>query len=165
MAWLTCVGVMAFTGSAAQNIDGMLSQADGLFKQGMTEDAKLVYEKIARLDTTCHTSTVWLGNYYFLKGEEKRKQVERAYHTLPNPNRMQSANYQEQLKAVCQAYYLKADTLVKRALRQQQNDQLLSIASSIEAYKIRLGLAKPSVKKKPPVIKLFRSFRDSTALL
>jgi len=164
-AWLIIFCAMAVDGSMAQNNVSLLSQADGLFKRGMTEEARQVHEEIVRLDTACFESNVWVGNYYYLKGEEKRKQADDAYRSLPDPSRMQMAYYQEQLKAICLEYYLRADTMVQRALRQQLTDHLLSMAADIEAFKISLGLSVPPVKKKVNVFRLLRSTFSSNALL
>lgn len=155
---------MAFSGVTAQNSVSLLSQADELFKRGMTDEARRVHEEIVRLDTACFESNVWLGNYYYLKGEEKRRQADDAYRTLPDPSSMQSAYYQEQLKKICLEYHSRADTLVQRALRQQASDHLIVMATGIEAFKISLGLSSPPVKKKKNVFKLIRSTFSSIAL-
>jgi hypothetical protein len=128
----------------------------------LTEDARLLHEQIVSQDTSCLESTIWLGNYYYLKGEEKRKEAERAFSTLPFPSSMQSAFYQEQLKTICREYHMKAEILVQRGLRSQSNDHLQTIEADIEAFKIRLGFAQAPVVEKSPILKLLRSFRDST---
>lgn len=164
VAWLFVVCSTFGPVASAQSVDELLSQANSLFKQGLTEQTRQVHEKIIKLDTACIESNRWLGNYYYLKGEDKRKQAEEAYRVLPFPSSMQSAFYQEQLKTICCEYYLRADTLVQRVLRKQPNDYLQSIAAGIEAYKIKLGLAKPPVKKKTSVLNVLKLNRkDSVA--
>ncbi len=147
-----------------QSNGDLLEQADVMFGYGMTEGARLSHEEVLRKDTGCLESTVWLGNYYYLKGLEKRGQAEAAFRALANPNRMQTAFYQEQLKAICQDYFVRADSLLQRALRKQDNDYLRLLASDIEAFRIRVGISSPKVKKKTPVFKLFRLPFGSTVL-
>jgi hypothetical protein len=162
IVWVVFVFVSLSQGCEAQSVSELLSKADGLFKSGMSEEARQVHELIVSQDTSCLESTVWLGNFYFLKGEEKRKEAERAFNTLPYPSSMQSAYYQEQLKSICRDYHMKAELLVERALRKQSNEHLKIIEADIEAFKIRLGFANAPTVKKSPIFKLLRSFRDST---
>lgn len=148
----------------AATVSELLQEAELLFHNGKTEEARLVHERILMHDTTCLESTFWLGNYYFLKGEEKRTQADLSYNLLPYPSSMQSAYYQEQLKAVCLEYHLKADTLIQRALRMQPNEYLRDIEGQINTFKIKTGLSKPPVVRRSPLLRLFRLKRDSTAL-
>ncbi len=164
LVWVVFMLMSISNGCDAQTLNQLLSKADGLFKNGMTEEARQVHESILLQDTSCLESTIWLGNYYYLKGEEKRKEADQAFKILPYPSSMQSAFYQEQLKSICRDYHMKAEMLVQRAIRRQSNDHLKAMESDIEAFKIRLGFANPPNVKKSPIMKLLRSFRDSTKI-
>jgi len=132
----------------AQEVDTLLHEADSLFSAGKLIEALAVHEKILTFNPACYEANVYIGCYYYLKGQEKLSEIDKAYKTIQTPNRMQLAHYQDQLKSVYQDFYSWADGYVKKALSVRKNDQMQQIISTIDAFRVRIGLAVPPSKKK-----------------
>lgn len=124
----------------SENVIEMQSRASMLLDSGKTEEASKIHEVIFSKDSTNFESNAWLGNYYFLKGAEILANVDKKYNEIRQPTRMQTATYIDDLKRIYYEYFLKAEPFIKNSLNQRSNDYLTNIASTIDLFKIRIGI-------------------------
>ena len=131
----------------SENVIDMQSKASTLLDSGKPEEASMIHETIVSMDSSNFESNAWLGNYYFLRGAEILTNEDKKYNEIRQPTRMQTANYIDELKRIYYEYFLKAEPFVKNALNQRTNDYLSNISSTIDLFKIRLGVEMAQDKK------------------
>ena len=132
----------------SENVIDMQSKASTLLDSGKSEEALKIHETIVSMDSSNFESNAWLGNYYFLRGAEILANKDKKYNEIRQPTSMQTAIYIDELKRIYYEYFLKAEPFVKKALNQRTNDYMSNIASTIDLFKIRIGLEMTNNKKK-----------------
>jgi tetratricopeptide (TPR) repeat protein len=141
----TCFGRLL---AADQSIENWLRQADSLLAAGKVEEAARLHEQVISQDPGRLESLFWLGNYHYLNGETRLKKLEKQFEAIREPNRMQEAYFQEELKRIYTSCFAVADTLLKQSLNQQKNEHIQKLVDSIELYRQRIGLIPPAGKKR-----------------
>jgi hypothetical protein len=116
--------------------------------QNRPDEAVRVYEKIMIQDSTNYESCAFLGNYYYLQGENAVKKAETDFAAIPQPNRMQVAHYQNELRRIFETSYWKSDLYLQKALLLKKNDHLEKLRATILAFREKLGLVPVTLKKK-----------------
>lgn len=147
MFFILCLFFVLNNQLRSENIFDMQSKASTLLDSGKPEEASKIHETIVSMDSSNFESNAWLGNYYFLRGAEILANEDKKYNVIRQPTRMQTAIYIDELKRIYNEYFLKAEPFVKKALNQRTNDYLANIASTIDLFKIRVGLEMAQDKK------------------
>lgn len=130
-----------------QGIETLCHEAEMHILANRTEQAIACHLQILEQDSLFHTSNVWLGNYYYLKGLEAVKEAEATYYRIAQPSHMQQARYLDELKMLHDRHFVLADIFLERALRVQSNDHLEQLQKSILAFRTRIGLVETEEKK------------------
>lgn len=141
----------------SENVIVMQSKASTLLDSGRPEEASKIHETIVSMDSSNFESNAWLGNYYFLRGAEILANEDKKYNDIRQPTSMQTAIYIDELKKIYYEYFLKAEPFVKKALNQRTNDYLSNIASTIDLFKIRIGIEIAQNKKQKR--KIFKNWK------
>lgn len=138
---------LSFVGPVcAQSVSSRLEEANHLFRDGQTEEARKVYEVVVSMDSSCYEALAWLGNYYYLKGLEALTETENTYQAWREPTRMQLARYQNALRSVYWNWYAPSEVFLQKALDVRKNEHLQRLLDDVERYKQRIGVTKPMVK-------------------
>lgn len=86
--------------------------------RGKEEEALRTYEKVMELDANNLAANIFIGNYYYLKAEQEKQQLENEYKKIPIPTRMQHARYRDGLTRVVSTRYGKAKEYLQNVIRQ-----------------------------------------------
>lgn len=132
----------------AQDMDSLRNEAKRMMGLNRPADAVSIYEKILERDPQNYESLAFLGDYYYLLGKQMMEESEAEYKAIIQPNRMQSAHYQDEWKRIYYQYFEKADVYFLKALHIQNNDHLNKLVRSIAAYREKVGLSPASTNKK-----------------
>lgn len=134
----------------AQDVDTLLGEAKSLIDAGKPTDSVLLFHQVLQKDSSNYESLSFLGNYYYLTGKKYIDKADMDFQSIAQPNHMQLAQHQDQLKLLYGQYYEKANTYLKRALAIRENDHLNQLVSYIYAFKVRIGLVsvKPRFRSK-----------------
>ena len=76
--------------------------------RGEAKDAMKPDEKVLALDADNLQANIFLGNYYYLQAEQKKKTLEDNYKKIVAPTRMQYAGYRNGLSDIYSNGYSKA---------------------------------------------------------
>lgn len=82
--------------------------------RGEAKDAMKLYEKVLALDADNLQANIFLGNYYYLQAEQKKKTLEDNYKKIVAPTRMQYAGYRNGLSDIYSNGYSKAKGTCRR---------------------------------------------------
>jgi len=145
---LSCFFLLGLVMASAQNVDTLMNEAKRLLEQNHPAEAALIFEKVVETDAQNYESLAFLGNYNYLLGKQMIDKVETDYKTISQPNRMQTASYQEELKNIYDLYYEKADRYLRKALHIRENDHLNSLVRSIQTFKKKIELTPAKSKKR-----------------
>jgi len=145
---LTCLIFLSLVTASAQNVDTLMNEAKRLSEQNHPAEAALIFEKIVEIDAQNYESLAFLGNYNYLLGKQMIDKMEADYKTISQPNRMQIAHYQDELKRIYDLYYEKADRYLMKALRVRGNDHLNKLIQSIQTFREKIELLSVKPKKK-----------------
>jgi len=137
---LTCFISLNLLMASAQDVDMLMNQAKQLLEQSCSAEASLIFEKIVETDPQNYESLAFLGNYNYLLGKQMLDKVEAEYKTISQPNRMQTAYYQEELKHIYDLYYEKADGYLTKALHVRENEHLNKLLQSIQTFKKKMEI-------------------------
>lgn len=80
-----------------EDVSGLVACAEMQMMRGETKDALKLYEKVLTLDADNLQANIFLGNYYYLQAEQKKKTLEENYKKIVSPTRMQYAHYRNGL--------------------------------------------------------------------
>lgn len=83
-----------------EDVSGLVACAEMQMMRGETKDALKLYEKVLTLDADNLQANIFLGNYYYLQAEQKKKTLEENYKKIVSPTRMQYAHYRNGLSDV-----------------------------------------------------------------
>lgn len=86
--------------------------------RGKESEALNSYQKVLSLDANNLAANIFVGNYYYLKAEQEKQQIENDYKKISTPTRMQYARYREGLSQVLATGYIKARGYLERVINQ-----------------------------------------------
>ena len=101
-----------------EDIPGLVACAEMQMMRGETEDALKLYERVLALDADNLQANIFLGNYYYLQAEQKKKTLDDNYKKIVSPTRMQYAGYRNGLSDVFSNGYDKAKNYLQKVLQQ-----------------------------------------------
>ena len=99
-----------------EDVSGLVACAEMQMMRGETKDALKLYEKVLTLDADNLQANIFLGNYYYLQAEQKKKTLEENYKKIVSPTRMQYAHYRNGLSDVFSNGYGKANGYLQKVL-------------------------------------------------
>ena len=100
-----------------EDVSGLVVCAEMQMMRGETKDALKLYEKVLTLDADNLQANIFLGNYYYLQAEQKKKTLEENYKKIVSPTRMQYAQYRNGLSEVFSKGYGKAKGYLQKVLQ------------------------------------------------
>ena len=65
-----------------EDVPGLVACAEMQMMRGETKDALKLYEKVLTLDADNLQANIFLGNYYYLQAEQKKKTLEENYKKI-----------------------------------------------------------------------------------
>lgn len=86
--------------------------------RGKEEEALRTYEKVIELNADNLAANIFIGNYYYLRAEQEKQQIENEYKKISVPTRMQHARYKDGLSRVLSTRYGKAKEYLQNVIRQ-----------------------------------------------
>lgn len=101
---------------APNNVDYMEAVAEMQVCRGQEKDALRMYENILQLDAENLAANIFLGNYYYLKAEKEKKQLEVDYKKISSPTKMQYARYKDGLSKLFSTGYQKARSSLQKVV-------------------------------------------------
>ena len=100
-----------------EDVSGLVACAEMQMMRGETKDALKLYEEVLTLDADNLQANIFLGNYYYLQAEQKKKTLEENYKKIVSPTRMQYAHYRNGLSDVFSNGYGKAKGYLQKVLQ------------------------------------------------
>ena len=85
--------------------------------RGQEKDALRIYEQILAADSDNLAANIFLGNYYYLLGEQEKKKLENDYRSISSPTRMQYARYRDGLYRLFSSAYTKARESLEKVIQ------------------------------------------------
>jgi hypothetical protein len=131
----------------AEETEDLQAQAKKLIVLGQFNEAIKLHEQILGIDSCNYESIVWLGNYFFLKGQDIVNDEDKNYNSIQLPSRMQMAFHMEELKKIYNNYFLKAEPYLEKAYEISKNEYLNKLIVYIDQFRIKIGLKTVQVKK------------------
>lgn len=86
--------------------------------RGKETEALQTYEKVLTLDADNLSANIFVGNYYYLKAELEKQQIESDYKKITTPTRMQYARYREGLSQILTDGYIRARGYLEKVISQ-----------------------------------------------
>lgn len=99
------------------NIDYLLGCAEMEVSRGKEKEALNIYQQVLRLDADNLAANIYIGNYFYLKAESDKRQLESEYKKITTPNRMQYARYRDRLQNLFADGYGKAREYLQNVVR------------------------------------------------
>ena len=99
------------------DVSALVACAEMQMMRGETKDAMKLYEKVLALDADNLQANIFLGNYYYLQAEQKKKTLEDNYKKIVAPTRMQYAGYRNGLSDIYSNGYSKAKGYLQKVLQ------------------------------------------------
>ena len=96
--------------------------ASASLMRGQEDEAARLYGEVLRCDSNHLQANIFLGSYYYLKGERERNDLERWFFRLKRPTRMQYARYRNRLGVIFRRTYVKARHCLQKAEQQLPSD-------------------------------------------
>lgn len=100
-----------------EDVSGLVACAEMQMMRGETKDALKLYEEVLTLDADNLQANIFLGNYYYLQAEQKKKTLEENYKKIVSPTRMQYVHYRNGLSDVFSNGYGKAKGYLQKVLQ------------------------------------------------
>ena len=100
-----------------EDVPGLVACAEMQMMRGEAKDALKLYETVLALDADNLQANIFLGNYYYLQAERKKKTLEDNYKKIVSPTRMQYASYRNGLSDVFANGYDKAKNYLQKVLQ------------------------------------------------
>ncbi|MDD3039970.1 hypothetical protein [Bacteroides sp.] len=120
------------------NVDYMEACAEMQVCRGQEKDALRIYEQILNLDTDNLAANIFLGNYYYLKGEQEKQKLENDYKKIISPTKMQYARYRDGLFQLFSSEYEKARASLQKVVQKFPSteakktlDKILSVEKEV----------------------------------
>lgn len=86
----------------------LLDAARDVINLGDVRVTQLIYEKVLQKEPTNVVANMFLGNFFYLKGEKEFSRLDYHYNQKKKHTRMEYAEYRKQQQAIFEAYYDKA---------------------------------------------------------
>ena len=99
------------------NVDYMEACAEMQVCRGQEKDALHIYEQILTADPDNLAANIFLGNYYYLKGEKEKQKLENDYKMITSPTKMQYARYRDGLYRLFSTEYEKARVSLQKVVQ------------------------------------------------
>lgn len=106
--------------------------------RGQEKDALRIYEQLLKIDSDNLAANIFLGNYYFLMGEQEKKKMENEYKKISSPTKMQYARYRDGLFRLLSTEYEKARVSLQKVVQKFPSteakktlDKILSIEKEV----------------------------------
>jgi tetratricopeptide (TPR) repeat protein len=90
------------------DVNYLSGSAECAFGLGKTDEAVTLYGQIISIDTNNLRANIFLGSYYFMRAEQSKKQLDKAFLAIKSPTSMQRARYHDDLKALFGGDYTRA---------------------------------------------------------
>ena len=100
-----------------EDVPGLVACAEMQMMRGEAKDALKLYETVLALDADNLQANIFLGNYYYLQAEQKKKTLEDNYKKIVAPTRMQYAGYRNGLSDIYSNGYSKAKGYLQKVLQ------------------------------------------------
>lgn len=100
-----------------EDVSALVACAEMQMMRGEAKDAMKLYEKVLALDADNLQANIFLGNYYYLQAEQKKKTLEDNYKKIVAPTRMQYAGYRNGLSDIYSNGYSKAKGYLQKVLQ------------------------------------------------
>lgn len=120
------------------NVDYLEACAEMQVCRGQEKDALRIYEQLLKIDSDNLAANIFLGNYYFLMGEQEKKKMENEYNKISSPTKMQYARYRDRLFRLFSTEYEKARASLKKVVQKFPSteakktlDKILSIEKEV----------------------------------
>jgi len=131
----------------AQEASEMLLRADTLLNDNQVEHACELFEKVLKIEPLNYSALAFLTNYHFALGMRQLQIIESAYKQYRNPSRMQTANFENELRLLYDQHFQKAENYLVKAYLISRNDYLDQLAGKIADFKVRIGIPLPSASR------------------
>lgn len=99
------------------DVQTLVACAETQLMRGKEDDARRLYEQVLELDADNLQANIFLGNYYYLQAEKRKKRLEEDFKHLSSPTRMQYARYRNGLSDIFAGGYDKAKACLQRVLQ------------------------------------------------
>ncbi|NDV59245.1 tetratricopeptide repeat protein [Bacteroides sp. 519] len=86
--------------SNPDNIDFLVACAEMEVLMGKEKEALATYEKILKVDPDNLPANIYMGNYYYLTAELKRKKIDEEYNKSTASTRIKNQNYKKNLNLI-----------------------------------------------------------------
>lgn len=86
----------------------LLDAARDVINLGDVRVTQLIYEKVLQKEPTNVVANMFLGNFFYLKGEKEFSRLDYHYSQKKKHTRMEYAEYRKQQQAIFETYYDKA---------------------------------------------------------
>lgn len=100
-----------------EDVPGLVACAEMQLMRDEAKDALVLYRKVLALDADNLQANIFLGNYYYLQAEQKKKALEDSYKKIASPTRMQYAGYRNGLSDIFSNGYNKAKGYLQKVLQ------------------------------------------------
>jgi len=139
--------------SFGQDNSELLRSAEKLLADNKPDEAAAVFDKILEVDAKNYDALVFLCNYHFLQGVNQRQNLEKNYKSIRIPTRMQTARFENALRALYDSRFKPAEEYLLKACLIHRNEYLDDVEKKITAFKERIGIKSSSSGKSAPVKK------------
>lgn len=104
--------------SNPEDVNYLSACAEMQVYRGEEKNALRTYEKVLQLDADNLAANIFLGNYYFLMAEQRKKKLEGDYKKLSSPTKMQYARYRDGLYDLFATGYERARNSLQKVVMQ-----------------------------------------------
>lgn len=120
------------------DVQTLVACAETQLMRGQEDDARRLYEKVLGLDADNLQANIFLGNYYYLQAEKRKKRLEEDFKHLTSPTRMQYARYRNGLSEIFAGGYDKAKACLQRVLQLFPSSEAGHTLNRIQKLEIEL---------------------------
>jgi methionine synthase II (cobalamin-independent) len=132
----------------AEDVANLLAEAQTMINQNETDKALDVYLKVLDQDANNFMALVYVCGFHYQKGLAELHKLDAKYSALHAPNRMQTARFENALKALYETRFKLSEVYLIKAYLIRKNEHLDQMAGVIADVKKRIGLLQDSGKKK-----------------
>lgn len=103
--------------SNPNNLDLLVACAETEVLMGKEKEALLTYEKILNINPDNLTANIYMGNYYFLSAELRRKKIDEEFKNSSLPTRTRNQNYKKNLNLIYITDYSTSKKYLENVIR------------------------------------------------
>ena len=133
------------------NIAILKVKGEALFMIGKEAESVGIYKKILELDSQNTDASLFLGNYYYWKGSEALKALDRNFNDLTSPNRMQYAVYKKEKDSILDSDFASAAYYLEKVSAKGMTPYVKQVLHDIYVQRSEVSKAealKPKVRKR-----------------